>query len=160
MKTRRRTRLDSEAKRLAVIPAPVRFGRAICGDLDQAERREWWLTNGLGAYAASTVADTLTRRYHGLLIAPIDPPLGRRLVFTKADATLVASGRSWPLHSNRWGDGVIEPSAFSNIEAFHFDGAMPVWKTEGRRCDSSGHGSIRRRSAWQRRAAQDRPGRL
>ena len=59
--------------------APIRFGRETCGDLGAAERREWWIGNGLGAYAAGTVALSLTRRYHGLLIAPIDPPLGRAL---------------------------------------------------------------------------------
>ena len=37
------------------IPAMIRFGRAICGDLPEAERREWWLANGLGAYAAGTM---------------------------------------------------------------------------------------------------------
>ncbi|XSG84705.1 MAG: hypothetical protein ACPW60_13340 [Methylohalobius sp. ZOD2] len=26
------------------VPAGIRFGRAICGDLNQAERREWWLS--------------------------------------------------------------------------------------------------------------------
>jgi len=105
----------------------IHFGRAICGDLAQAERREWWLTNGLGAYAAGTLADTLTRRYHGLLIAPVDPPLGRRLVLTKADATLVAREGTWPLHSNRWDGDVIEPRGYSNIETFHLDGTIPVW---------------------------------
>ena len=70
-------------------PAMIRFGRAICGDLQQAERREWWLANGLGGYAAGTVASSLNRRYHGLLIAALDPPLGRRLVWAKADADLV-----------------------------------------------------------------------
>ena len=52
-------------------PSAIRFSRAICGDLGQAERREWWLANGLGAYGAGTIAGSLTRRYHGLLIAPI-----------------------------------------------------------------------------------------
>ena len=66
------------------LPDFIRCGRAICGDLLQAERREWWLTNGLGGYAAGTVAGTLTRGYHGLLIAPMRPPLDRRLVFAKA----------------------------------------------------------------------------
>src|ERR1700751_3190136 len=37
-------------------PNIIRFGRAICGDLDQAERREWWLANGLGGFAAGTIA--------------------------------------------------------------------------------------------------------
>jgi 4-alpha-glucanotransferase len=41
-------------------PSRIRFGRAICGDLRQSERREWWLANGLGAYAAGTIAGTLT----------------------------------------------------------------------------------------------------
>lgn len=47
------------------VPTWIRFGREICGDLAQAERREWWLANGLGSYAAGTIAGTLTRRYHG-----------------------------------------------------------------------------------------------
>ena len=34
------------------LPDLIRFGREICGDLAQAERREWWLANGLGGYAA------------------------------------------------------------------------------------------------------------
>ncbi len=33
------------------VPDFIRFGRAVCGDLDQAERREWWLSNGLGGIA-------------------------------------------------------------------------------------------------------------
>ena len=52
-------------------PCPIRFTRAICGDLGQAERREWWIANGLGGYAGGTIAGSLTRRYHGLLIAPV-----------------------------------------------------------------------------------------
>ena len=73
----------------------IRFGRAICGDLEQAERREWWLANGLGGYASGTIAGSLTRRYHGLLVAPVEPPLGRRLVWAKADADLVDGDQSW-----------------------------------------------------------------
>ena len=109
-------------------PSSIRFGRDICGDLVQAERREWWLANGLGAYAAGTVAGTLTRRYPGLLIAPVDPPLGRRLVFAKADATLIEGDRETPLHSNRWGSGVIDPVGHLHLESFELQGRMPVWR--------------------------------
>src|SRR5215218_9467376 len=79
---------------------PIRFGRAICGALAEAERREWWIANGRGGYASGTIAGTLTRRYHGLLIAPIDPPLGRRLIFAKADATLRDGVDRYPLFTN------------------------------------------------------------
>ena len=108
-------------------PSFIRFGRSTCGDLAQAERREWWLGNGLGAYAAGTIAGTLTRRYHGLLVAPIDPPLGRSLVFAKADAVLEADGETWPLFSNRWVGNVIDPCGHNHVEAFWLDGRMPVW---------------------------------
>jgi predicted glycogen debranching enzyme len=105
----------------------IRFGRAICGDLGQAERREWWLANGLGGYASGTIAGSLTRRYHGLLVAPIDPPLGRRLVWAKADAELVDGGESWPLFTNRWRGGAISPTGHVHIESFELDGTIPVW---------------------------------
>ena len=110
------------------IPEFIRFGRAICNDLTQAERREWWLSNGLGAYAAGTIAGTLTRRYHGLLIAPVDPPLGRWLVFAKADTALVDGKQEIPLCSNRWGDGVIHPEGHMHLESFQLHGRMPVWR--------------------------------
>ncbi|MCW2244050.1 amylo-alpha-1,6-glucosidase [Azospirillum canadense] len=117
---------------------PIRFGRAVCGDLTQAERREWWLANGLGAYAAGTIAGSLTRRYHGLLVAPVEPPLGRRLVFAKADATLIADGREWPLFTNRWASGALAPTGHEHAESFHLDRRIPVWTyaVAGRRVEA------------------------
>jgi 4-alpha-glucanotransferase len=106
----------------------VRLGRGVCDDLVQAERREWWLANGRGAYAAGTVAGTLTRRYHGLLIAPLDPPLGRRLVLAKIDATVEDGERQWPLYSNRWSGGAVDPMGYLLLESFCLDGRMPVWR--------------------------------
>ena len=110
------------------LPDFIRLGRAICGDLEQAERREWWLSNGLGAYAAGTVAGTLTRCYHGLLIAPVYPPLGRWLTFAKADATLIDGGQEIPLFSNRWGGGVAHPQGHIHLESFQLQGRLPVWR--------------------------------
>ncbi|MFO1351394.1 MAG: amylo-alpha-1,6-glucosidase [Gammaproteobacteria bacterium] len=110
------------------LPTFVRLGRDICGDLEQAERREWWLANGLGGYAAGTVAGTLTRRYHGLLIAPVQPPLGRFLVLAKADPTLLIDDQEIPLFSNRWGSGAIDPQGHVHLESFHLHGRMPVWR--------------------------------
>jgi glycogen debranching enzyme len=110
----------------AIMSGTIRFGRAVCGDLASAERREWWIANGRGGYAAGTIAGTLTRRYHGLLIAPVDPPLGRRLVFAKADATLLDGQDSYPLFANRWGGGQILPAGQVGIESFYLDHSVPV----------------------------------
>src|SRR5215831_15933392 len=109
---------------------PIRFTRTICGDLGQAERREWWLANGLGGYAGGTIAGSLTRRYHALLIAPIASPLGRRLLLAKADATVFDGARSWPLFTNRWKSGVVAPAGYIRIGSFHLDYSVPVWSYE------------------------------
>jgi predicted glycogen debranching enzyme len=110
--------------------SPIRFTRAICGDLAQAERREWWIANGLAAYASGTIAGSLTRRYQGLLVAPVGSPLGRRLILTKADATLIEGAHSWPLFTNRWKSGDIAPAGHVRIGSFHLDYSVPVWTYE------------------------------
>jgi len=105
----------------------IRFGRAICGDLTQAERREWWLSNGLGGYAAGTIAGSLTRRYHGLLITPLNGSLDRRLLFTRAEPVLEIDGQHYPLGCNHWQSGAIAPRGHAHIESFRLDGDLPVW---------------------------------
>ena len=106
----------------------VEFGRAVCGDLDQAERREWLVTNGLGGFASGTIAGTLTRRYHGLLIAAFRPPVERTLLLTKIDETVGYRGASYAIASNRWSGAYISPRGFTMIERFYLDGTTPVWE--------------------------------
>jgi len=110
------------------LPQEVVLGREVCGNLERAEQCEWWLANGKGGYAGGTVAGTLTRRYHGLLIAPLQSSLQRNLLFAKADAELLEGDRVTPLHSNRWGSGAIVPQGHLAIESFRLDGRMPVWR--------------------------------
>ena len=103
------------------------FGREVTGTLETAERREWLCTNGLGGYASGTIAGSLTRRYHGLLVAALAPPVGRTLVVAKAEDTVVYDGEVWPLSTNHWASGAVEPSGYRHIERFHLDGTTPVW---------------------------------
>ncbi len=103
------------------------FGRDACSHLPLAEQREWLVTNGIGGYACGTVAGLLTRRYHGLLIAAMDPPLGRRLLLTKLDETATYRGTDYSLFANRWGGSAVEPEGFRHLERFHLEGTTPVW---------------------------------
>ncbi|HTX60540.1 MAG TPA: glycogen debranching enzyme N-terminal domain-containing protein, partial [Verrucomicrobiae bacterium] len=108
-------------------PSPVEFGRAICGDLDAAERREWLVTNGLGGFASGTIAGTLTRRYHGLLVAALRPPVERTLLVAKLDESARYRGAGYELAANRWKDGYLSPRGWLAIEHFSLDGTTPVW---------------------------------
>ena len=103
------------------------FGREVCGDLHAAGDREWLVTNGIGGYASGTVAGLLTRRYHGLLVAALQPPLGRTLLVNKLDETATYDGRDYPLFANRWTDGQVKPRGFHYLARFRLEGTTPVW---------------------------------
>jgi glycogen debranching enzyme len=105
----------------------VDFGGEICGSVESATEREWLVTNGLGGYASGTIAGILTRRYHGLLIAALQPPGGRTLLVSKFDEVLSYDGRNYELGANRWSDDSISPQGFRLIERFRLEGTMPLW---------------------------------
>ena len=105
----------------------IEFGREICGRLKVAETREWLVTNGIGGFAMGTVAGLLTRRYHGLLIAALKPPLGRTLLLAKVDEDAKYDGRQFALFTNRWADGTLEEEGVHHLERFHLEGTTPVW---------------------------------
>jgi predicted glycogen debranching enzyme len=109
----------------------IEFGRELCGDLSQAVAREWLVTNGIGGYAAGTVAGVLTRRYHGLLVAALNPPLGRTLLLSKLDETACYQDRDYPLHTNRWvdrnGKTIVSPHGYCHIESFALESTVPTW---------------------------------
>src|SRR5262249_12258562 len=105
----------------------IDLGRDLCGDLDQACRREWLITNGLGSFASGTVAGALTRRYHGLLFAALRPPLGRTLLAVKLDEEVQSDGHTYLLGCNRWASGAVHPCGYCHLERFHLEGTVPVW---------------------------------
>ena len=110
------------------ILAEIQFGREVCGDLDAAEKREWLVTNGIGGYASGTVAATATRRYHGLLMAALQPPGGRTLLVSGLDENVRYLNSTFSLSTNRWASGFISPSGFLQIDSFHIEGTKPVWR--------------------------------
>ena len=110
------------------MPMGIHFGREVCGNFDQAQAKEWLVANGVGGYASGTVAGLLTRRYHGLLIAALQPPLGRTLMLAKLDDTALYGDRFYSLHANRWADGTVGPHGYRHLEQFALEGSIPVWR--------------------------------
>jgi len=106
----------------------IEFGREICCNPGASEIKEWLVTNRIGGFASGTVTGLLTRRYHGLLVAALNPPLGRNLLVTKLDETASYEGKNYPLSANRWSDDTVGPQGYINIERFYLDGAIPVWE--------------------------------
>ena len=79
---------------------------------ESALQLEWLETNGLGGFASSTVAGLNTRRYHGLLTAATKPPVGRMLMLSKLEETLVIGDKRFHLSANRY-PGALHPMDFT-----------------------------------------------
>ena len=107
----------------------LRLPDETCRDWSQAIAHEWLVTNGRGSYASGTVAGTNTRRYHGLLVAALRPPLGRTLLVAALDATVepVAGTSPIPLHVHEYHDGTVAPHGHRHIEAFALHDGIPTW---------------------------------
>ena len=69
-------------------------------NLEKGLDKEWVITNGIGGYASSTIIGVNTRRYHGLLIAPVIPPARRMLILSKIDESFEIDGKKYDLFTN------------------------------------------------------------
>jgi len=104
-------------------------------DLDLALTREWLVTNGLGGFASGTIAGVNTRRYHGLLVAAIDPPVRRMLLLAEIEEWLVLPGAEpQPISAQEYWDGTLYPDGFKQLQLAEIDGMLPCfrWSLAGR----------------------------
>lgn len=69
-------------------------------DFEKALKQDWIITNGLGGYSSSSILGINTRKYHGLLIAPLNPPGNRNLILSKVDESFESGGQEYPIYSN------------------------------------------------------------
>src|SRR5271167_3574945 len=103
-----------------MLTLPIQFDRSVCGNLSEATSREWLETNGIGGFACSTIIGLNTRRYHALLTAAPKPQVGRVVLLSKLEETLVFAGERFELSANQYKD-VIHPRGFEFLESFRLD---------------------------------------
>jgi predicted glycogen debranching enzyme len=98
----------------------IRFGEDVCCSLDAAFRREWIEANGIGGFALGTMNGCNTRRYHGLLVAATKPPVGRFILLSRVEETLILNGHAYEFGTNRY-PGVIHPQGLQYLKQFGLD---------------------------------------
>ncbi|MGB2752858.1 MAG: amylo-alpha-1,6-glucosidase [Pyrinomonadaceae bacterium] len=106
----------------------LEIDKKVCRDLELSGSREWLETNGIGGYASGTVAGAHTRRYHGLLVAATNPPLGRMLLLSKFEETLILDGERFELSTNQY-PGEIHPEGYKYLTGFRLE-PFPIWTYE------------------------------
>lgn len=93
--------------------------------LENGLTKEWLITNGIGGFSSSTIIGANTRKYHGLLIAPLTPPARRFLILSKLDESLEVRGKKHNLYTNLGREYTSE--GYKYQESFSKE-YMPVFK--------------------------------
>jgi predicted glycogen debranching enzyme len=98
---------------------------------EQLLTREWLVTNGLGGYASGTIAGVATRRYHGLLVAALPAPLGRRMMLSHLSERLrLADGTLIRLSGEGHLPGDLHLYGADHLTEFRLEMGRPVWRFE------------------------------
>ena len=100
-------------------PLPkIHIGSHILSDVNEALKKEWLITNGLGGYASSTVLGINTRKYHGLLVASFNPPTDRRVLLTQLNEEVQVNNKTYRLGARELKSGVQPSEANRFLRGF------------------------------------------
>ena len=94
-------------------------------NLEEGLTKEWIITNGIGGFASSSVIGANTRKYHGLLVAPLNPPAKRFVILSKVDESIEIDGKNYDLYTNVGTD--FTSQGFKYLESFEKD-FVPIFK--------------------------------
>ncbi|XHH10224.1 MAG: amylo-alpha-1,6-glucosidase [Candidatus Bathyarchaeia archaeon] len=98
------------------LPA-ITFNQQALGNFKDLIQKEWLITNGIGGYASSTVLGINTRKYHGLLVAALNPPGDRMVCLSKLDEDITLGNEVFRLGSNEFND-TIYPQGYKYLTQF------------------------------------------
>lgn len=105
----------------------IQVGREVCSHFERAVQHEWLATNGLGGYALGTLCGANSRRYHGLLVAALTPPLGRMVFVARLEEQATLDGQEFPLAANEFHGRYVHPHGYLHQESFRLEGAIPTF---------------------------------
>jgi len=99
----------------------MEFGKSYWYSYEQGSQREWIITNGIGGYASGSLICSNSRRYHGLLIAALNPPTSRHLILSNLLEDLVfEDGTNVSISSFKTADGYIN-QGFTYLQRVQYE---------------------------------------
>ncbi len=95
------------------------FDKSELGNLEYSLQREMLSTDRIGGYMSTTIVCCNTRRYHGLMVAPIDDSDRTYVLLSSLDETIVQHDQTFNLALHRF-KGVYEPRGHKYITDFKY----------------------------------------
>ena len=102
------------------------FGKSYWKTLEQGIQLECLLANGIGGFSSGTIIGMNARRYHGLLVASLIPPVERYLILSQISERIELDGEEYYLHSFRTPD--FAGHGEYHLEAFHLNNGLPEFQ--------------------------------
>ena len=101
----------------------IKFEKGQIVNLEYSLSREVIRTNRAGSYSCTTIVGCNTRKYHGLLICPVDALGGERYVLlSSVDATVENNDRSFNTGIRKYKGDYYSPKGHKYIEELEIDG--------------------------------------
>ena len=95
------------------------FDKSELGNLEYSLQREMLATDRKGGYMSTTIVCCNTRKYHGLMVAPIDETDEAYVLLSSLDETIIQHDQSFNLALHRF-KGVYEPRGHKYITDFEY----------------------------------------
>ena len=102
------------------------YGRGSWKTIEQGNELCWMIGNGIGGYANHTVPGGAAQAFHGYLIASLNPPVSRTLVFTRTQEQVIVGDRNYDLTSQQYigeaknGQEHLERFVFDNVPEYFY----------------------------------------
>lgn len=95
------------------------FDKKELGNLEYSLQREMLATDRRGGYMSTTIVCCNTRKYHGLMVAPIDDSDRAYVLLSSVDETVLHDGQPFNLALHRF-PGTYEPRGHKYITDFEY----------------------------------------
>ncbi|HOI48956.1 MAG TPA: amylo-alpha-1,6-glucosidase [Prolixibacteraceae bacterium] len=100
----------------------LKFDKAQLTNLERSLSREIIRSNRAGSYISTTISGCNTRKYHGLLVCPIEAFKGEKhVLLSSLDETVIQHDAAFNLGIHRYQGGHYEPRGHKYIESFEVD---------------------------------------
>lgn len=99
--------------------AALTFDKSELGNLEYSLQREMLATDRIGGYMSTTIVCCNTRRYHGLIVSPIDNSDRTYVLLSSLDESIIQHDQTFNLALHRF-KGTYEPRGHKYITDFEY----------------------------------------
>ena len=96
----------------------LRFDRLLMTNLEKSLDKEMLRTNRAGAYSSGTIVDCNTRKYHGLLVVPVENLGGNHVLLSSCDETIIQHGAEFNIGLHKYAGDYYSPRGHKYIREF------------------------------------------